>query len=134
MKSTKRPRLKVVPPISLPTTTVQANIPEGVPKDATLWAVDVMGDYRGLGVWEGDILVTWVEAPLTNFDLAVVEVGEEAYVGRYHTGPGGYVRLEEGDDGAQVFKPSEVRTAARVMHVERKGVVVRKFPLPKGAK
>jgi hypothetical protein len=117
---------------------VEAQKPEGVPDGAKLWAVDVTSDYRRLGVYEGDVLVMWADAPLDNYDLAIIDARGETHIGRYHSAPGGYVRLEGGDEGEEygevyhVFKPSDIQAAARVMHVERRGKIVRKFPLAKG--
>lgn len=126
---TKPPRLKVVrvqaPPAHATYTAIN---PEGVPADAkTLQAVSASDDYTGLGIYEGDVLVTWGDAPLRNYDLATVETTSgETYIGRYHSAPGGYVRLESGDDeDYHVFKPSEIQGVSRVMHVERRGEIVR---------
>jgi hypothetical protein len=135
----KRPQLKVVQRAAPSArVTTEAHRPEGVPAGAKLWAVDVTSDYRELGVYEGDLLVTWVDGPLRNYDLATVEARGEMHIGRYHSAPGGYVRLEGGDEGEEyeevyhVFRPSDIQAAARVMHIERRGKIVRKFPPAKG--
>jgi hypothetical protein len=137
----KRSHLKVVPTKATHERegTFKAHIPEGVPADTkTLCAIDVMDEYESLGIRERDVLVAWGDAPLGNYDPVVVDACGETYIGRYHPAPGGYVRLEEGDGGEEyeggyhIFKPSEIQGVARVMHIERRGKVVKKFPLTKG--
>jgi hypothetical protein len=97
-----------------------------------------MDAYESLDIRERDVLVTWGDAPLSNNDLATVDACGETYIGRYRHAPGGYVKLDEGDGdevyegGYHIFKPSEIQGVARVMHIERRGKIVRKFPPAKG--
>jgi hypothetical protein len=131
--NTKRPHLKAVtanaPPVEREELTV-VHIPQGVRDTETLAANTVTSDYPELGIFEGDILVTLEDAQLRNYDLATVATTTgETHLGHYHSCPGGYVRLEEDAEEYYIFKPSDIQLIARVMHVERNGKVVKKYPL-----
>ena len=137
----KRTHLKAVAAPKPQEKTYAPIWPAGVPHDTdSLEAVTASDDYLGLGVYEGDILIAWGDAPLSNCDLAILRTRTRTRtrttleVGRYHAAPGGYVRLElnEEDGEHYIFKPSDIEYAARVMHIERKGKIVRRFPLKGG--
>lgn len=127
-----KPKLKLVRPKRQAREREETRMvprPEGVPDGAELGSAEVGADLDLFGVQEGDLVVTWDDAPVTNYDFVYVMLRDDsARVGRYHSAPGGYVRLED-DDEAMIFKPSEVQLVARVMETVRDRRVIRRFPL-----
>ena len=123
--------------------------PAGVPKGAGgVAALSISKNcehsYSHLGLYKGDWVVVWEGAPTSNYDLVALtsfnvnkngknnKGHEKVLVGRYHQGPGGYVRLECGGKYVFIYKPSDIVSVARVMHIERKEKIVQRFPLEGG--
>ena len=125
--NSKRPRLKAVPTRPQPNTAeCRHQRPEG--------AAD--GDSCCCYVQEPYHLITRMGFAPQSGELAVLETQDETAVGIYRPAPGGYVTLENDDEGepqTRRFKPSDVMLVSRVMHIEMRGAVVARFPLAKGA-
>jgi hypothetical protein len=129
----RKPHLRLVTsPAPRPTVedegAVIVTIPEGLPPGAVVqpWTMDTEEDYPALRIYRGDMLVAWRDAPVSNYDLVFVRAREEDCFGHYHTAPGGRIKVDDGK-GYCTFKPSDILRVDRVMHVERRGVIVRRF-------
>lgn len=135
-RTTCQPRLRLIAPT--PTTTPAERtgehfFPEEAPDGAEFLVVNATTPQESFGAREGDDCVVWIGAPLTNYDFAYVFDGVEHMLGRYHTGPAGYIRLERTAEVVEIFAPREAKRTGRVMHVERDGRIVKRFPLKKGS-
>lgn len=133
----RRQKLRLVPPRpACPTPAPRMGkhiLPRGVPPGASCLCVRAADPHPEFGARPGDDCLVWIGAPLTNYDFAYVLAGDgTSMLGRYHAGPGGYVKLVRGEDDEATLAPSEVKEIGRVMHTERDGEIVREYPLGKG--
>lgn len=105
--------------------------PAGYTPGERIAAVEAADDRLSrAGILQGDDVVTSLDRPPQNYDLAVVVTTDNrCRLGRFHRGPGGYVRLEslDGEGVVDIFRPSEIQDVGRALHVERAGQVVKRF-------
>ena len=78
------------------------------------------------GIYAGDTAVMYGTADVRPDDLAAVEIDGRVWLGHYRSAPGGYFTLER-DGDVQRFKPGAALLLGRVVHVERRGEVIRRF-------
>jgi hypothetical protein len=136
--NTKRKHLKVVPPPKPKRNGwcghMFVTLPEGYRDGDDCFTVTAAGDEHER-LYAGDTGVVYTTQDVTPTDLAAIEVGgadAECWLGIYRPAPGGYITLEM-DGETERFKPGTARLLGRVVHVERRGEIVRKLrPIREG--
>lgn len=129
--STKRkPRLRLVTPPEPDTDGREWRdtfLPEGFREGDEIRALCPETDALSrFGLYAGDAAVIFEARDVRPDDLAAVRIDGGLYVGRYRPAPGDYMTFDDGGDVSR-FKPGAAELVGRVVHVERRGEIIRRL-------
>lgn len=82
--------------------------------------------YESLGIYERDTAILFHTGDVGANDIGVIETEDGTWLGTYRPAPGGYITFEC-DGETTRYRPGTARLVGRIIHVERRGKIFKRF-------